>query len=107
MLLFVALSAVMALMFARLPSSFLPGEDQGVAIAMVETPIGATQERTMESRYALEDHFLTNEPDTVESVFALAGFSFAGAGQHAGRAFVNLMDWSEPRGRARGAYARA
>src|SRR5690625_2613542 len=98
MLLFVALSAVMALMFARLPSSFLPGEDQGVAIAMVETPIGATQERTMESLYALEDHFLTNEPDTVESVFALQGFSFAGAGQNAGMAFINLKDWSERSG---------
>src|SRR5690554_1775851 len=98
MLVFVALSAVMALMFARLPSSFLPGEDQGVAIAMVEAPIGATQERTMESLYALEDHFLTNEPDTVESVFALQGFSFAGAGQNAGMAFINLKDWGERSG---------
>lgn len=98
MLVFVALSAVMALMFARLPSSFLPGEDQGVAIAMVEAPIGATQERTMESLYALENHFLTNEPDTVESVFALQGFSFAGAGQNAGMAFINLKDWGERSG---------
>lgn len=98
MLLFLALTAVMALMFARLPSSFLPGEDQGVAIAMIEAPIGATQERTLDSLYALEDHFLTNEPDTVESVFALQGFSFAGAGQNAGMAFINLKDWGERSG---------
>src|SRR5690554_3305260 len=98
MLLFLALTAVMALMFARLPSSFLPGEDQGVAIAMIEAPIGATQERTLQSLYALEDHFLTNEPDTVESVFALQGFSFAGAGQNAGMAFINLKDWGERSG---------
>src|SRR5690625_6574073 len=52
----------------------------------------------MESLYALEDHFLTNEPDTVESVFALQGFSFAGAGQNAGMAFINLKDWGERSG---------
>src|SRR5690606_21898700 len=85
-LVFLALTGVMALLFARMPSSFLPNEDQGVAMAMIDTPIGATQERTLESIYELEDHFLTNEPDAVNSIFTLQGFSFAGAGQNSGMA---------------------
>jgi len=95
MVLFAAMAAVMALLFARLPSSFLPDEDQGVLLAMVQTPVGATQERTLESIAALEKHFLENEKEAVESVFAVQGFSFAGMGQNTGLAFVKLKDWSE------------
>ncbi len=92
---FVALAAVMVFMFLRLPSSFLPPEDQGILFAMVQTPVGATQERTMESIRKIEKHFMENEKDTVESVFSVQGFSFAGTGQNNGIAFVKLKDWSE------------
>ncbi|MEN1972259.1 efflux RND transporter permease subunit [Luteimonas sp. MJ204] len=95
MAVFAALALVMGLLFARMPSSFLPNEDQGVLMVMVQTPVGATQERTLESIAALEKHFLENETDAVESVFAVQGFSFAGMGQNTGIAFVKLKDWSE------------
>ncbi|MGB3394696.1 MAG: efflux RND transporter permease subunit [Stenotrophomonas sp.] len=95
MAVFAALALVMGVLFARLPSSFLPNEDQGVLMVMVQAPVGATQERTLESIAKLEQHFLENEKDAVESVFAVQGFSFAGMGQNTGIAFVKLKDWSE------------
>ncbi|MEJ5207976.1 efflux RND transporter permease subunit [Denitratimonas sp. CY0512] len=95
MAVFVAMVVVMALMFTRLPSSFLPNEDQGVLMSMVQTPVGATQERTIEAIEQLEKHFLENESDIVESVFAVQGFSFAGMGQNTGMAFIKLTDWAE------------
>ncbi|KRG62796.1 multidrug transporter [Stenotrophomonas humi] len=95
MAVFLALAVVMGVLFARLPSSFLPNEDQGILMALVQAPVGATQERTLESIYKLEDHFLNNEKDAVESVFSVQGFSFSGMGQNSGMAFVKLKDWSE------------
>ena len=95
MAIFLAMVAVMAVMFVRMPSSFLPAEDQGVLFTMVQAPVGATQERTMESIRKVERHFLENEKDAVESVFSVQGFSFAGMGQNNGIAFIKLKDWSE------------
>ena len=95
MAVFVAMVVVMAVMFVRLPSSFLPDEDQGVLMSMIQTPVGSTQQRTLESIERFEKHFLENEPDAVESVFSVQGFSFAGMGQNTGMAFVKLKDWSE------------
>ena len=95
MAIFAVLCLVMVLGFMRTPSSFLPEEDQGVLMAMVQTPVGATQERTMESIRTLENHFLENESEVVESVFSVQGFSFAGMGQNAGMAFIKLTDWEE------------
>src|SRR5690606_11989764 len=86
---------VMAVLFLRLPSSFLPPEDQGVLMAQVQAPVGATQQRTMASIEKLEQHFLDNEQDAVESVFSVQGFSFSGSGQNNGLAMVKLKDWSE------------
>ncbi|AOS97911.1 Multidrug efflux pump subunit AcrB [Microbulbifer aggregans] len=95
MLLFTVLAAVMLFMFLRLPSSFLPEEDQGVLFSMVQTPVGATQQRTMDSIKKVEDYYLDHEQDTVASVFSVQGFSFAGSGQNNGIAFVNMHDWEE------------
>ncbi|MBJ6978970.1 efflux RND transporter permease subunit [Luteimonas sp. MC1895] len=95
MAIFAVLVAVMGVLFVRLPSSFLPNEDQGVLMALVSTPVGATQERTLEALAHLENHFLENESEVVESVMAVQGFSFAGMGQNAGMAFIKLKDWSE------------
>ena len=95
MAVFLALAVAMGLLFVRLPSSFLPNEDQGILMALVQAPVGATQERTLESIYKLEDHFLQNEKDAVESVFSVQGFSFSGMGQNSGMAFVKLKDWKD------------
>jgi len=92
---FTAMCLVTGLLFARLPSSFLPGEDQGVLIAMVQAPTGATQGRTLESIEKIERHFLENEKGAVESVFSVAGFSFAGTGQNMGLAFIKLKNWKD------------
>jgi multidrug efflux pump len=94
MAVFSVMVAIMLYLFLRLPSSFLPAEDQGMLFAMVQAPVGATQQRTMGAIEQLEDHFLENEP-AVESLFTVQGFSFAGEGQNAGMAFIKLKDWSE------------
>ena len=95
MLIYAALVALMAVLFLRLPTSFLPDEDQGVLMAMVQAPVGATQDRTLQSIYKLEDYFLDKETKDVESVFSVQGFSFAGSGQNSGMAFVKLKDWDQ------------
>ncbi len=87
--------AVMALLFVRLPTGFLPDEDQGAMIALVTGPTGASQARTEETMQKLEHYFLTNEKDNVGYLFTLAGFSFAGQGQNNGMAFIRLTDWSK------------
>ncbi|HEX5694363.1 MAG TPA: efflux RND transporter permease subunit, partial [Arenimonas sp.] len=89
------LSLVMVFLFARVPSSFLPDEDQGVAFTIVQTPVGATQQRTQKVMEQVEKHYLENEADIIESTFAVQGFSFAGSGQNNGMVFVKLKDWEE------------
>ncbi|NVK42237.1 MAG: efflux RND transporter permease subunit [Oceanospirillaceae bacterium] len=89
------LVAVLALLFVRLPGSFLPEEDQGVFFALVQLPAGASLERTEEVMARTRDHLLDTESDYIESVLTVSGFSFAGSGQNAGIAFVKLKDWSE------------
>ena len=89
----------MAWLFVRLPSSFLPDEDQGVFLSMAQLPAGATQERTQKVLDEMTDYYLTKEKANVESVFAVNGFGFAGRGQNTGIAFVSLKDWSERPGR--------
>ena len=95
MAVFGVLVVVMLVVFLNRPSSFLPQEDQGVLFSMVLAPVGATQERTMESIVKLEEHFLNNEPDAVESLFTVQGFSFGGSGQNNAMAFIKLRDWEQ------------
>jgi len=95
MLVFAAMVVLMGVLFARLPTSFLPSEDQGFLFSMVQTPVGATQERTMKVIERVERHFLEDEKATVASLFTVQGFSFGGSGQNSGIAFINLKDWSE------------
>ena len=85
----------MAWLFVRLPSSFLPDEDQGVFLSMAQLPAGATQERTQKVLDEMTNYYLTKEKNNVESVFAVNGFGFAGRGQNTGIAFVSLKDWSQ------------
>src|SRR6185503_1776490 len=107
MLLYAGLAAVMVWLFLRLPTAFLPNEDQGFLMAMVQAPVGATQERTLNSIYPLEKHFLQDEKGTVESLFTVQGFSFAGSGQNTGIAFIKLKDWDERKGKDQGVEAIA
>lgn len=95
---FVAIIVVLALLFARMPTSFLPEEDQGVMFNQVMLPAGATQERTLAVLEKVERHFLDNEKDTVGSIFTVAGFSFGGSGQNMGIGFINLKHWDERKG---------
>lgn len=90
--------AVMAFLFLRLPSAFLPEEDQGFIISQVQLPAGATQERTMDVIEQLEQHFLEEEDQAVASLITVAGFSFAGRGQNMGLAFVKLKPWGQRQG---------
>jgi multidrug efflux pump len=92
---FAAMVGLMLVLFLRLPTAFLPQEDQGWLMAQIIAPPGATQERTMQSIYAVERHFLQDEKDTVRSIFTVQGFSFAGSGQNTGIGWINLKDWSQ------------
>ena len=82
-------------LFSRLPTAFLPDEDQGIMFVQVSTPASATQERTLAALAKTRDYFLGAEKDNVASIFTVAGFSFSGRGQNSGLGFVKLKDWSE------------
>lgn len=107
---FLALVGGAAFMFDKLPSSFIPEEDQGVLLAMIQLPTGATMERTKQVTDQMTDYFLKNEPDAVEAVMGITGFSFAGSGQNAGLAFIRLKDFkdrTDPRLSAQAVVGRA
>ncbi|UFS70186.1 efflux RND transporter permease subunit [Geomonas sp. RF6] len=88
-----AIVACMVFFFLRLPTAFLPEEDQGFIMCMVQLPTGATMERTTAVIRQIEKHFEEKEKDAVDSVITVAGFSWAGRGQNMGIAFVKLKDW--------------
>ncbi|OAT76053.1 aminoglycoside/multidrug transporter permease [Mangrovibacter phragmitis] len=100
LVLYLVIVVGMAWLFLRLPSSFLPDEDQGVFLTMAQLPAGATQERTQKVLDEVTNYYLTKEKDNVNSVFTVNGFGFAGRGQNTGIAFVSLKDWSERPGEA-------
>jgi len=95
LLIYLAVVAAMGILFLRMPTSFLPDEDQGTLFAQVQLPTGATQERTVEILKKVENYFLVEQKEAVKSTFTVAGFSFAGRGQNTGLAFVNLQDWDK------------
>ncbi|WP_421250512.1 efflux RND transporter permease subunit [Aeromonas sp. 600584] len=100
-----AMLAVLAVLFMRMPTSFLPEEDQGVIMSMVQLPVGATKQRTEVVLAQMRDYFLDNEKDNVDAVLTVSGFSFAGSGQNTGMAFIKLRDWSERKSPDRSANA--
>jgi multidrug efflux pump len=95
MLAFVVIVGITALLFTRVPSSFLPPEDPGFAYGQVQTPPGASKERTWAALDAARDYLLEQEKDVVEGVLTVNGFSFAGTGQNAGLIFIKLRNWDE------------
>lgn len=86
---------VLVTVFIKMPSSFLPEEDQGIVMTLVQLPPNATLDRTGKTIDTMTNYFLNKEKDSVKSVFSVAGFSFTGVGQNAGLAFIRLKDWEE------------
>ncbi|HEX4376806.1 MAG TPA: efflux RND transporter permease subunit, partial [Steroidobacteraceae bacterium] len=95
---FAAIVAVLIVLFVRLPTAFLPEEDQGAVITQITLPVGATQARTLAVAKQVEHYYMVDEKANVETVFIVAGFSFAGAGQNSGISFVHLRPWNERSG---------
>jgi multidrug efflux pump len=95
MVVYAVLALLMVFAFLRLPTSFLPDEDQGILLTLVQLPTGATQQRTLKVIEQVEQHYLTDQKDAVASVFSVAGFSFAGNGQNTAMAFVKLKDFDQ------------
>ena len=107
LVLFGLLVAGMVTLFQRTPTAFLPDEDQGVLITLIQTPSGATAERTEAVIKQVENYWLEKEKENVASVFGVVGFSFAGQGQNMGLVFVKLKPWDERPGPARSVGAMA
>jgi multidrug efflux pump len=105
MIVYAALIAAVALIYSRLPTSFLPNEDQGNLITNVQLPPGASLARTEVALKAVEKYFLS-QPE-VQHIVTVAGFSFSGQGQNAGLSFVTLKPWDERKGAEHGAEAIA
>ncbi|MCP3129303.1 efflux RND transporter permease subunit [Shewanella sp. KJ2020] len=93
MMIYVVLVIAVGWIFIRMPTAFLPDEDQGILFTQAILPTNSTQESTLKVLEKVSDHFMAEEG--VRSVFSVAGFSFAGQGQNMGIAFVGLKDWSE------------
>jgi multidrug efflux pump len=103
LIIYAAITAAVVLMMGKLPTSFLPNEDQGSILVNVQLPPGATVNRTSEVMTQVEG-FMLKQPE-VQSMVSVLGFSFAGAGQNAGLGFITLKDWKEREGPAHSAQA--
>ncbi len=95
---YAAIIGLMAVVFLRIPGSFLPEEDQGIMFTLVQLPAGSTLDQTQDVLEKVRTYYTEQEPENVASVFTVAGFSFAGQGQNMGLAFVRLTDWEERSG---------
>lgn len=115
-LIYLGMGALMVALFFRIPTGFLPDEDQGILFTLIQAPTGATAERTMDVVKQVEDYYFDVETEAVSSAFGVVGFSFVGQGQNLGIAFVQMKDWSERKdpsqsvqavaGRAFGAFSQ-
>jgi len=90
---YMAIVAGTGFLFLRMPTSYLPDEDQGIMMVQVNLPAGATMERTSKVMEEVRRHFLEEQKEAVESVMTVSGFSIAGRGQNNGMAFVKLKEW--------------
>ncbi|MGE6329023.1 efflux RND transporter permease subunit [Psychrobacter pacificensis] len=104
---YAAIIGIMAVVFLRIPGSFLPEEDQGIMFTLVQLPAGSTLDETQDVLDKVRNYYDTQEGDNIASVFTVAGFSFAGQGQNMGLAFVRLSDWEERSGEENTAQAVA
>ncbi len=105
LLLYLAIIGLMAFLFVRLPTSFLPLEDRGVFLTQVQLPAGATLQQTSNVVAQVENYYMTSEKDNVLSVFATIGAGPGGNGQNVARLFVRLKDWEQRPGSDRTSFA--
>jgi HAE1 family hydrophobic/amphiphilic exporter-1 len=91
--LFLLIVVAMGFLFKRMPSAYLPDEDQGILIVQAVLPANSTLEQTEKIMDGVNDHFVNHEKDAVESCMTVSGVNFSGQGQNAGLAFVKLKDW--------------
>ncbi len=95
LVIYAAIIVAVGLLFIRMPTSFLPDEDQGIMFIQVQTPVGSTQERTQAVLDEVSNYLLTDEKAMVDATFEVDGFNFAGRGQNSGLVFVRLKDYSQ------------
>ncbi len=95
MILYAVIIIAMSFLVLRLPTGFLPVEDQGSVMVQISLPECASVKRTVAVAKDVENYFLNNETNTTNTIFTISGFNFSGSGQNAGMAFVNLKDWDE------------
>ena len=105
MIAYLAVAALMVVLYMHMPTGFLPEEDQGSIYTQFTLPPGAVESRTAAVGRQLENHYLTAEKADVDDIFTVTGFSFAGTGQNTGIAFIKLTDWSKRKGVANRAPA--
>ncbi len=92
--LYVLIVAGLAVLFMRMPTAYLPDEDQGIMLFQAQLPSGSTVEQTDRVLEEIQTYFQEHEPEAVESVMTLSGRSFSGGGQNVGMGFVRLKDWN-------------
>ena len=110
MAIFTLLVVVMGVLYLRMPTGYLPDEDQGILMTQVQLPTGSTLEQTQAVMDEVRQYFLVNQEEAVDSCMTVAGMSFAGRGQDQGMAFIKLKDWklrNHPRLRAKEVAGRA
>ena len=90
---FVFIVAALGFLFQRMPTAYLPDEDQGVMYVQAMLPANSTLEQTKQVMDGVREHFLVGQKDAVEAIMTVAGISFAGRGQNMALAFVRLRDW--------------
>lgn len=93
--LYAAIVAGVIYILSTLPSAFLPDEDQGFFVNIVNLPVGSTRQQTEAVLNKMVEYYTEHEQDAVESMFHVAGFSWAGQGQNVGQMFVQLKDWDQ------------
>ena len=97
--------AIVVYLFMHLPTSFLPDEDQGFFANVVSLPVGSSREQTMAVLDKVRDYYMEHEKDTVQAMFYVGGFSWAGSGQNMGQMFTQLKPWSERKGKDKSVQA--
>ena len=93
LIVFLVIVAALGFLFQRMPTSYLPNEDQGILLTQVIMPAGSTLEQTREVTRQIESYFKENEKEAVESCMTISGMGFSGRGQNNGMVFVKLKDW--------------
>ncbi len=95
MFVFLLIAGAMVYLFNRMPTSYLPDEDQGILLVQAMLPSGSTLEQTEEVMHQVRSYLLNNEKEGVESFMSVSGVSFGGQGQNGGLGFVRLKDWNQ------------